>query len=282
MRREIGRPFAESTEVDDLSRASRRGAGHDRVRGGPIERLEVAAPERVDQVVHDFGPVERAAHRGVFGRIGGDPLDLVVDRRGRPPRYADDVVLRCERPHARAADRAGGSDDDDTHQGASRATSARNRAATRSCSATSRLQSGPASSGAKPSTSTAAWTPSARQQIVPPDRRAIKPPRIARRPSTSGPKRRNVGQSPSRRTASPEKRAEPSVTRRIASQYNCSSCTESSATPTGAHCVESIVPSSCLSLTLSIREGRYRQKSTAPMSPGASGGLMHETAVPTK
>ena len=115
MRREIVGVLPEPAEIDDLPCAGARGGVRDGGRGCTIEGLEVAAAERVHEVVDDVRAVERAADRSGIGGVGGDPLDPVLFcRRGRS-RHADDVVVARECLGERTPDGAGGSDDCNAH-----------------------------------------------------------------------------------------------------------------------------------------------------------------------
>ena len=186
----------------------------------------------------------------------------------RSSRHTDDLVLHRERPHERAADRAGRSDDGNPHSDAPHG---------------------------RPAPGTA-WRPDRAGQLEPPERAAqqwsetfdldrgvdaVGPPgdrparpacdqpaedraapaeragRNARRPARHRPGGRRLPRIVPGR-ASPDESL-PSTTARAA--------LPSSATPTGARCAVSIVPSSCLTLTLSMREdatGRLgTQRSTA-------------------
>ena len=162
-------------------RSSRRCAGYDRRRGRTIERLEVAAAERVHEVVDDLGPVERTAYRSGVGRVCGEPLDLLVARLRRSSRHTDDLVLRRERPHERTADGAGGPDDGNPH-------SARPHGRPAPGTAWRPDRAGPLRAAGTGRAATERTlrprrrrtTPSARQAIVPPGRLAINPPRITR------------------------------------------------------------------------------------------------------
>ena len=116
VRREVGGVVPEASQVDDLPQARCRRRAGNRLGRDAVALLEVGGSERVDEVVGDVRSCQRRPHRLGIGRFRPHPGDAAVVRPFAA-RDCDDVVVARERAHQRRSDRAGRSEDDDSHPG---------------------------------------------------------------------------------------------------------------------------------------------------------------------